>query len=166
MYQFWLNAADSDVVRFLKYFTFLPLDRVAELGEVTRTSPERREAQRILARTVTELIHGPTALREAEASSTALFRARPEEPLPEGSAVPGAVLPYEAATWPLWKVLSKTVERAGAPMSTSEARRLVQQGGVEVDGRRATSVEQQTPAGPHTVKIGKRRIYRVIIDPT
>lgn len=160
MYQFWLNTADSDVVPFLKYFTFLPLERVAELAEVTRTSPERREAQRMLARTVTELVHGPTALREAETSSTALFRGHPAEALPQGAAVPGAVLPHEAATWPLWKLLSKAVER----MSTSEARRLIQQGGVEVDGQRATGIEQQTPAGPHTVKIGKRRIYRVIIE--
>jgi tyrosyl-tRNA synthetase len=49
-------------------------------------------------------------------------------------------------------------------MSTSEARRLIQQGGVEVDGERATSIEQQTPAGLHTVKIGKRRIYKVNIE--
>ena len=78
--------------------------------------------------------------------------------------MPGAVLPKEAATWPLWKLLSTAVERAGASMSTSEARRLIQQGGVEVDGRRATGIEQQTPAGSHTVKVGKRRIYRVIIE--
>jgi len=49
-------------------------------------------------------------------------------------------------------------------MSTSEARRLIRQGGVEIDGLRATSVEQKTAAGPHTVKIGKRRIYRLIIE--
>lgn len=164
MYQFWLNTADTDVVPFLKYFTFLPLERVGELAEVTRTSPERREAQRVLARTVTELVHGPAALREAEAFSTVLFRGHPAEVLSEGAAVPGAVLPKEAATWPLWKLLSKAVERAGASMSTSEARRLIQQGGVEVDGRRATGIEQQTPGGPHTVRIGKRRIYRVIIE--
>jgi len=163
MYQFWLNTADNDVAHFLNYFTFLPLERVAELAEATRTSPERREAQRVLARSVTESVHGPTALREAETLSTALFRGHSAEALPEGAALPGAVFPHEAATWPLWKLLSKAVERAGGSMSTSEARRLIQQGGVEVDGQRATSIEQQTPAGPHTVKIGKRRIYRVII---
>jgi tyrosyl-tRNA synthetase len=76
MYQFWLNAADNDVVRFLKYFTFLPLERIDELAEVVRKSPERREAQRVLARTVTEGVHGESALRAAEASSAPSRRRR------------------------------------------------------------------------------------------
>lgn len=164
MYQFWLNTADNDVVRFLKYFTFLQLERITELAEATRTSPERREAQRVLARTVTELVHGESARREAEALSAALFSGQSAVTLPEGMSVPGALLPHEAVTWPLWKLLSKVVEQAGAAISTSEARRLIQQGGVEIDGRRATSVDQRTPPGSHTVKVGKRRIYQAIIE--
>ena len=160
MYQFWLNTADSDVVRFLKYFTFLPLERIAELAEATSTSPERREAQRTLARNVTALVHGEAATREAETLSAALFGGHSGESVADG----GAVLPQEAAMWPLWKLLSTAVIRAGASMSTSEARRLIEQGGVEVDGLRATSTQQLTGPGPHTVKVGKRRIYRVIIE--
>ena len=49
-------------------------------------------------------------------------------------------------------------------MSTSEARRLIPQGGVEVDGERAASIEQRTLAGFHAVKIGKRRIFKVNIE--
>jgi tyrosyl-tRNA synthetase len=163
MYQFWLNTADNDVVRFLKYFTFLPLERILELAEATRRSPERREAQRVLAHAVTELVHGETAMRDAERVSEALFRRQPGGVLPEGLGAPSAVLSSEATTWPLWKLLSKVVEQAGATMSTSEARRLIQQGGVEVDGVRTTSLEHQTSAGSHTIKVGKRRIYRVEI---
>lgn len=164
MYQFWLNTADNDVGRFLKYFTFLSHDLLAELSELTRRSPERREAQRVLARTVTELVHGADALREAEAVSVALFSRESEEARPEGLAVPGATFPREAASWPLWKMLSEVAATVGVPMSTSEARRLIQQGGVEIDGKRATSIEQQVPVGAHRVKIGKRRIYKVNID--
>jgi tyrosyl-tRNA synthetase len=166
MYQFWLNTADSDVVRFLKYFTFLPLERINELDEATRTSPERREAQRVLAQAVTELVHGQAAMREAERVSDALFRRKAGEVLPEGLGGPNAVLSNDATTWPLWKLLARVVEQSGATMSTSEARRLIQQGGVEVDGVRAASLDHQTPAGVHTIRVGKRRIYIVEIQVT
>jgi tyrosyl-tRNA synthetase len=165
MYQFWLNTADRDVIGFLKYFTFLPLGRIDELAEATRTSPERREAQRALAREVTALVHGPEAVREAAATSVALFGGRGVDGLPSGVA-PGAVLPPGAHAWPLWKLLAAAVEQSGARISTSEARRLIQQGGVEVDGVRATSIDQQTPAGDHLLKVGKRRIYRIVVVST
>jgi tyrosyl-tRNA synthetase len=151
------------VTAFLKYFTFLPAGRIDELGEVTRMSPERREAQRVLAHEVTALVHGPEGAREAEATSAALFGGQGADGLAAGAA-PGAVLPAEARSWPLWKLLAAAVEQGGTRMSTSEARRLIQQGGVEVDGVRAGSIDQQTPPGAHTVKVGKRRIYRVIVE--
>jgi tyrosyl-tRNA synthetase len=162
MYQFWLNTTDRDVVGFLKFFTFLPLERIGELAEATRTAPERRQAQRVLAREVTALVHGQDGVREAETTSATLFGGQRTDGL-SAEVGPGAVLPAEASAWPLWKLLAETVEQAGARMSTSEARRLIQQGGVEVDGQRATSVDQHSSVGPHTVKIGKRRIYRVIV---
>src|SRR5437016_1193213 len=69
MYQFWLNTTDRDVVGFLKFFTFLPLERIGELAEATRTAPERRQAQRVLAREATALVHGQDGAREAETTS-------------------------------------------------------------------------------------------------
>ena len=58
-YQFWLNTDDRDVVTYLKYFTFLDRagDRGARSGD--QAAPEKREAQRVLARDVTALVHGP-----------------------------------------------------------------------------------------------------------
>ena len=115
----------------------------------------------MLAREVTALVHGEPAMREAEAIAAALFSgdSTKAQDLP-GGAVPGAVLPAEAARWPLWRV----IKEAGLVTSTAEARRLIQQGGVEVDGVRAATLEQFTPAGAHTFKLGKRRIYRLIIE--
>src|SRR5207247_1227809 len=69
-------------------------------------------------------------------------------------------LPAEAVRWPLWKV----IKEAGWVASTSEARRLIQGGGVQIDGVRATSIEQSVAPGPHTFKLGPRRIYPLIID--
>ena len=72
-YQFWLSTADADVYRFLRYFTFLP---VAEIAEIERADAEREgrpEAQRILAREVTRLVHGEAGLGAAERITDALF---------------------------------------------------------------------------------------------
>ena len=73
MYQFWLNTADADVIRFLKFFTFLATERIEELERATLVAPEKRDAQRVLACEVTGLVHGPDGLAEAEAISAALF---------------------------------------------------------------------------------------------
>ncbi|TGE34986.1 tyrosine--tRNA ligase [Desulfosporosinus fructosivorans] len=72
-YQFWMNTDDQDVIRFLKYFTFLSLDEIAVLAEGVEKEPEKRKAQRTLAVEVTKLVHGQEALERAEKISSALF---------------------------------------------------------------------------------------------
>lgn len=72
-YQFWLNQDDRDVVKYLKYFTFLSREEIEDLAEKTEKAPEKREAQRTLAREVTAFVHGPKAVEEAEHISAALF---------------------------------------------------------------------------------------------
>lgn len=161
MYQFWLNTADADVVVFLKYFTFMTRDEIARLEAEVRRHPEQREAQRTLAREATSLVHGAEAAREAEKIGIALRSGEAASlgPEREGGSVPGALLPVEAAAWPLWKVL----RQAEFVPSTSEARRLIQQGGVEVDGQKAIDANTVLSPGGHTVRLGKRRAFRLII---
>src|SRR6478752_4565125 len=65
-YQFWLNTDDVDVVRYLKCFTFLPRETIESLARVTSEAPERRDAQRALAREVTALVHGSDQVARAE----------------------------------------------------------------------------------------------------
>ncbi len=72
-YQFWLNAADDDVVRFLKIFTFRSREEIAELEAAVRERPGAREAQRTLAADVTTLVHGAAATEAVIAASQALF---------------------------------------------------------------------------------------------
>ena len=62
-YQFWFNAEDRDVVTYLKYFTFRTQGEIGELERDTKEHPERREAQRELARDVTGMVHGPDTSR-------------------------------------------------------------------------------------------------------
>lgn len=72
-YQFWLNADDRDVINYLKFFTFLSEAQVQELQAALIERPEQREAQRVLAREMTGLVHGQTALERALQASQALF---------------------------------------------------------------------------------------------
>ena len=72
-YQFWLNQDDRDVVKYLKYFTFLSHDEIDALAEKVKTQPENREAHRALAREVTTFVHGEDAMHVAEKISEILF---------------------------------------------------------------------------------------------
>lgn len=73
LYQFFINTDDRDVVKFLKYFTFLPHEEIDALVEEVATTPEKRSAQRRLAEEVTKLVHGDEALAQAIRISEALF---------------------------------------------------------------------------------------------
>ncbi len=72
-YQFWINADDRDVIKFLKSFTFLEMDEIAELEKEVEEQPEKRVAQRRLAEEMTKLVHNEEALAQAERITEALF---------------------------------------------------------------------------------------------
>ena len=72
-YQFWINTDDRDVIRYLKYFTFLGQDEIAALEKQHADNPGAREAHKALAKAVTDLIHGPAATLEAVRASEILF---------------------------------------------------------------------------------------------
>ncbi|TLS39090.1 tyrosine--tRNA ligase [Pseudalkalibacillus caeni] len=72
-YQFWINTDDRDVIRFLKYFTFLSLEEIERLEKLHSEAPEKREAHRKLAEEVTKLVHGEEALQQSIKISEALF---------------------------------------------------------------------------------------------
>jgi tyrosyl-tRNA synthetase len=72
-YQFWINTDDRDVIKYLKYFTFLSKEEIEELEQEVQTAPEKRAAQKRLAEEVTKLVHGEEALKQAIKISQALF---------------------------------------------------------------------------------------------
>ncbi len=72
-YQFWINSDDADVVKYIKYFTFLSHGEIMDLEEEVSKRPEKRTAQRVLASEVTDLVHGKEARMKAEKISHALF---------------------------------------------------------------------------------------------
>jgi tyrosyl-tRNA synthetase len=136
-YQFWFNADDRDAVRYLKFFTFLDQAAIAELEAASATEPEKRHAQRALAREVTRLLHGPVAVQEAEAAADKLFRGdlsamSVNELLQIFANVPSSELSSLDAGWTLPELLAA----AGVASSKSEGMRLVKGGGISVNGRR------------------------------
>ncbi len=143
MYQFWLNTADDDVITYLKYFTFLDRGEIDALEDATRTAPEKREAQRVLARDVTALVHGEAAMSEAEAITQALFAgdisALNEAQLDQASrAMPTTALAREdVGRLPVVDLLV----RAGLAGSKREGRDLVSAGAIAINGRRVSSVD-------------------------
>lgn len=72
-YQFWLNTADADAGRFLRYFTFLSREEIEALDAELESAPERRSAQRALADSITALVHGEAGLASARRITEALF---------------------------------------------------------------------------------------------
>ena len=137
-YQFWLNTDDRDVVRDLKCFTFLAREAIDELARVTAAAPERREAQRALAREVTALVHGRGHVERAERAAAVLFGDRVTEAAVDDvlmvfADAPSTELALPADGMALVEMLA-TVKLAA---SRSEATRLVRSGGVYVNNVRA-----------------------------
>jgi tyrosyl-tRNA synthetase len=143
-YQFWLNVDDRDAVRYLKFFTFMDQSRIAELEAATVREPEKRDAQRTLAREVTLLGHGASAVAEAESATRALFGGDVSglsasallEVLPN---VPSKTVVYDPAGWRLVALLTD----AGVTASNGEATRLIRGGGIAVNSRRVTDEKER-----------------------
>jgi tyrosyl-tRNA synthetase len=169
-YQFWLNTDDRDAGKYLKFFTFLSTDQITELERASALEPERRHAQRALAREVTALVHGETAVQGAEAATQKLFGGdigsmSIAELLQVFPNVPSSTVPYVAEGWPIVEVLVS----AAVAASKSEATRLIRGGGIYVNDRRVTDekerlrVDHAIEGQMFVVRKGKKDNYLVRI---
>ena len=138
-YQFWLNADDRDAVKYLKFFTFLSRERIAELEAASGLEPEKRIAQRELAQQLTGLVHGADAVREAESAARVLFGGdisglSVDQLLRVFPSVPSSTTPSVATGWPIAELLVSSRVTA----SKGEATRLIRNGGIYLNGHRVT----------------------------
>ena len=172
-YQFWLNTDDADAPRYLKFFTFLDRARIDELDEATRREPERRHAQRELAREVTRIVHGDSAVRDAESASAKLFGGdvasmSVNELLGVFANVPSKTIAPHAEGWRVVNLLTDT----GVTVSNSEATRLFRSGGIYINERRVgdekerLSQSQAIEGQLFVVRKGKKDYVLIRIDPT
>ena len=146
-YQFWLNTDDRDVVKYLRYFTFLEYLMIADLEKATSDAPEKRPAQRVLARELTTLVHGVEQATRAEHASDLLFGEDIASlPVDDVLAVFGDVPSTELAASELGADgvgVVDLVARVKLAPSKGEARRLVQSGGIYVNNRRASDPQSR-----------------------
>jgi tyrosyl-tRNA synthetase len=140
-YQFWMNTDDSDVVKFLKYFTFLTPPQIEELENELKQHPERRAAQRELAREVTKLVHGEEAVASAEKITQALFSGDITK-LTEAELVEALQdLPTTVIAAQEERLLIDLLIEAGAAPSKRQAKQDIESGAVSVNGQKQTSLE-------------------------
>jgi tyrosyl-tRNA synthetase len=158
-YQYWVNTTDEDVVRFLKLFTFLPLEQIEELSRLE--GAQLNEAKHILAYEVTSLVHGKDQAAKARAAAEAAFKGKGDASAVPSTAVERARLEQGVPAYLLFA-------EVGLCRSSSEARRLIQQGGGYVNDQRLAAfdtpitLEMVGSDGAIWLRAGKKRHHRVL----
>ncbi|CAA9562012.1 MAG: Tyrosyl-tRNA synthetase [uncultured Thermomicrobiales bacterium] len=171
-YQYWVNTDDSQVGNFLRFYTFLPEDRIVDLTAVSGAA--LREAKRVLAWEATALTHGPEAAENAQRASEALFshdRAKEIAMNRSATATMTAELDVihpvrvSAAEVSSGITLADVFVRSELCKSRGDARRLAAQGGLSVDDRRISDVDAPflPTEGPTLLRAGKKRFKTVVI---
>jgi tyrosyl-tRNA synthetase len=149
-YQFWVNTDDRDVVKYLKYFTWLKETEVAELESALAQQPEQREAQRRLAREMTRMIHDETALQKAEQASQVLFGGEisglsAEEVHDIFADVPSSEIPVDKLKGDGMAVTDLLADCRIVP-SKGEGRRAIEAGGIYLNNRRVANTGSKVTA--------------------
>ena len=166
-YQFWINQDDRDVVKYLKYFTFLSKNEIDDIAEKVQKEPWKREAQRRLAEEVTKFVHGEEGLAEAQRITKALFSGdvadlTTEEIEQAFKDVPSVEVANEKKNIILWLVDDTKIEP-----SRRQARQDVENGAIHINGEKVTDVDAEIDPSSHfdgkfvIVRRGKKRYFLV-----
>ncbi len=142
-YQFWINQDDNDVIKYLKYFTFLSQDEIADLEKKVQTQPEKREAQRKLAEEVTEFVHGKEAVKQAEHITAALFSGNVADltttEIEQGfKNMPSVEVSSDPLNIVQWLVDATKIEK-----SRRQAREDITNGAIRINGERIEDVDYE-----------------------
>jgi len=151
-YQYWVNCDDADVERFLKLFTFLPLDEIVVVKKLVDV--QLNMAKTVLAYEATKITHGVEAAQAAWRASAEAFHSRPvDSELFPSSDIPrndvhsdiSAIPPYRISKNDLERglLITSTCAKAGLTQSMSEAKRLIEQGGIYVGNRQVKTVDEK-----------------------
>ena len=141
-YQFWVNQQDADVIKYLKYFTFLSQEEIADYAEKVANEPEKREAQKALAEEMTRFVHGEEGLQDALAITDALFKGDIKQltaqQIEQGfGKMPGKTMPKETANLAVWLVDAE-VEK-----SRRQSREDIQNGAIYINGERVQDLDYE-----------------------
>ena len=159
-YQYWRNVGDGDVLKCIRMLTFLPLAEIDAMDHWEGS--QLNKAKEILAYELTKLVHGEAEAEKAQTAAQALFGAGSDD-----SNMPTTTLTQDALTNGGMNILDLLVV-CGLAASKSEARRLVQQGGVSVDGEKITAIDAVIPqdqlAAGAKIKKGKKVYHKAILQ--
>lgn len=158
MYQFWYNCDDRDVVRFLKLYTFLPLEQIEAYAAVDGAA--LREAKHLLAFEATSLVHGAEAGEAARRGALAMVGKAAAEDLP--------VRAFAMSALAEGILLANVMAESGLAASASEGRRLIQGGGVRLGDERVTDAKRMLSAADVgegvTLRVGKAKAVRLVAE--
>ncbi|HDE6343670.1 TPA: tyrosine--tRNA ligase [Staphylococcus aureus] len=165
-YQFWINQSDEDVIKFLKYFTFLGKEEIDRLEQSKNEAPHLREAQKTLAEEVTKFIHGEDALNDAIRISQALFsgdlKSLSAKELKDGfKDVPQVTLSNDT------KNIVEVLIETGISPSKRQAREDVNNGAIYINGERQQDVnyalapEDKIDGEFTIIRRGKKKYFMV-----
>lgn len=163
-YQFWINQDDRDVIKYLKYFTFLSKEEIDDLAEKVEKEPWKREAQRRLAQEVTKFVHGQEAVEEAERISKALFSGDVAglsvAEIEQGfKNMPSVDVENKKENIVLW------LTDNGIESSRRQARQDVSSGAIRINGEKVDDVDAEIDPQAHfdgkfvIVRKGKKHYY-------
>ncbi len=176
-FQFWVNTDDRDVARFLALFTFLPMDEIRPVEEMT--GADLNAAKSILAFEATRLAHGDEEAKNAYQSAISMFGARklPDDLLPS-SSIPRGAVSADDETVPQMEMPAdefkdgipcfKLFQKVGLVESSGAARRLIKQGGGYVNGRRLEAFDELITGNDINgmeilLRAGKKHFFKIRI---
>jgi tyrosyl-tRNA synthetase len=164
-YQYWVNCDDRDVGRFLKLFTFLPMEEIKRLESLEGS--DIRQAKRVLALEATRITHGEKEAQEAQSAAAAAFGNGKEKSEQDMEAMQTTVISRVRLTKGISPM--EIFTEVGLTSSRGEARRLIKQGGLYVNDQRVDSLDDVlnekslTPDGI-LLRAGKKKYHRLLVE--
>ena len=157
-FQYWRNVDDADVEKCLALLTFLPMDEVRRLGALE--GAEINKAKAVLAYEVTKLVHGEEEAAKAKSAAEALFAGGVDM-----SNVPTVTVSAES----FGKTVLDVIAETKIVPSKAEGRRLIQQGGLSINGEKVTEVariftEEDIQDGAALIKRGKKNYHKIVVE--
>ncbi len=158
-YQYWRNIGDDDVDKCIKMLTFLPMEQIRE---IEKWDPSRiNEKKMLLAHELTELVHGKEEADKAEATAKALFAGGGDDANMPTTTIAASDVPAEGISVIDLLSLCQLIPSRG------EGRRLIEQGGVSIDGEKVTAFDQKVSADALKegvkIKKGKKIFHKAVI---
>ena len=158
-YQYWRNVDDADVLNFLRKMTFLPLEQIDEMDKWEGS--QLNEAKEILAYELTDMVHGEEEAKKAQTAARSIFGGG------AGNAdMPSAEVTADDLTDGAINIMDLLI-KAGLTKSKGEGRRLIQQGGISLDGDKVTdigtNVEEASLKDGVVIKKGKKIFIKVTL---